>query len=142
VPADPGPTLERSARTILIADAIWDALLGTCLIIATVNSATVPVSAPALRPWLLFAVLAAACLAGAAFLLYLSTRQQAATACRSISPANMAATIAAIALLLISLLLPDPEALHVRTRHYGELARLHETAGDLGKLNVLGLRYT
>jgi hypothetical protein len=96
VPADPGPTPAPSARTILIADAAWDVLLGAGLIIATVNSA----AAPALRPWLLFAVLAAACLAGAAFLLYLSTRPQAATACRSISPANMAATIAGITLLL------------------------------------------
>jgi hypothetical protein len=100
VPADPGLAPAPSARTILIADAIWDALLGAGLIIATVNSATAPVSAPALRPWPLFAVLAAACLAGTAFLLYLSTQPQAATACRSISPANMAATIAAIALLL------------------------------------------
>ena len=100
MPADPRLAPAPSARAILIADAIWDALLGAGLIIATVNSAAVPPSVPALRPWPLFAVLAGACLASAAFLLYLSTQSQPATACRSISPANMAAAIAAITLLL------------------------------------------
>jgi hypothetical protein len=89
-----------SARAILIADSIWDALLGAGLIVATVSTVTRPLGAGPLRPWPLLAVLGAACLASSAFLLYASAQNEAGNVCRSVSPANMAATVAGVALLL------------------------------------------
>jgi hypothetical protein len=89
-----------SARTILIADSAWDALLGAGLIVATISSITRPLGAGPLRPWPLLVVLGAACLAASAFLLYASTQNEAVNVCRSVSPGNMAATVAGVALLL------------------------------------------
>ena len=96
----PGRQAGASARAILIADSVWDALLGVGLIVATFSAVTRPLGAGPLRPWPLLAALGMACLAASAFLLYASHQAGAASVCRSISPANMAATIAGIALLL------------------------------------------
>jgi hypothetical protein len=100
-PRQPGP----SARVILAADSAWDALLGTGLIVATVSATTRPLGAGPLRPWPLLVTLGVVCLAASAFLLHVSVlyagdQARAVSVCRSVSPANMAATIAGVALLL------------------------------------------
>jgi len=88
------------ARAILIADSAWDALLGTGLIVAAVTPVTRPLGAGALRPWPLPVALGAVCLASAAFLLHASAGTPAARVCHAVSPANMTATLAGVALLL------------------------------------------
>jgi hypothetical protein len=99
VPEPPGSQPGGPARTILIADSVWDLLLGVGLIVATVSAVTRPLGAEPLRPWPLPVALGAACLAASAFLLYASARGEAVNVCRLISPGNMAATVAGVALL-------------------------------------------
>jgi hypothetical protein len=89
-----------SARTILIADSAWDALLGAGLIVATVSGVTRPLGAGPLRPWPLLVALGAVCLAASAFLLYASAQNETVNVCRLVSPGNLAATVAGVALLL------------------------------------------
>lgn len=99
VPERPGSQPGDSARTILIADSVWDLLLGVGLIVATVSAITRPIGAEPLRPWPLPVALGAVCLAASAFLLYATARGEAVTVCRLVSPGNMAATVVGVALL-------------------------------------------
>lgn len=99
-PGRPGSRPGVSARAILLADSVWDALLGAGLIVATVSAVTRPLGAGPLRPWPLLVALGAVCLAASAFLLYASTQNEAVNVCRSVSPANMAATVTGVVLLL------------------------------------------
>ena len=100
VPEIPGSQPGGSARTILIADSIWDLLLGVGLIIATVSAITRPLGAEPLRPWPLPVALGAICLAASAFLLYASVSGETIAVCRLVSPGNMAAAVAGVAVLL------------------------------------------
>jgi hypothetical protein len=95
-----GQEYGSSARAVLAADAVWDALVGIALIVAAVGSATRPLGAGALRPWPLPVVLGIACLAVSVLLLHASAGTQAPDACRLIWPGNAAGTIAGVALLL------------------------------------------
>jgi hypothetical protein len=99
VPELPGSQPRGPARTILIADSVWDLLLGVGLIVATVSAVTRSLGAEPLRPWPLPVALGAACLVASAFLLYAIDRGEAVNVCRLISPGNMAATVVGVALL-------------------------------------------
>jgi hypothetical protein len=95
-PAGAGP----SSRTILVADAAWDAIIGAALIAASAASVTRPLGAGPLRPGLAPIGLGAVCLVVAALMIHASTGDQAAAACRLIAPGNAVGSIAAIAALI------------------------------------------
>jgi hypothetical protein len=100
-----GPTSERtsmlSAGAILIADGVFDLLVGAALIASTITSASGLLGAGSLKPWPLFVVIGAGCLAVSGLLLAASTRPDAAAMCRSIWQPNMLSTVASVALLLV-----------------------------------------
>jgi hypothetical protein len=94
------PGASPSPRTILIADAAWDAVVGAALIAASAVSVTRPLGAGPLRPGPVPVALGAVCLAFAALVIRASTGTQAAAFCRLIAPGNAAGAIAALALLV------------------------------------------
>jgi hypothetical protein len=83
-----GPASERtsmlSTGAILIADGVFDLLVGAALIASTITSASRLLGAESLKPWPLFVVIGAGCLAVSGLLLATSTGPDAAAMCRSI----------------------------------------------------------
>jgi hypothetical protein len=99
-----GPASEAtsvlSPRAILIADGVFDILVGAALIASIISSATHPLGAASLTPWPLFVVIGMGCLAVSGLLLAASTGPDAVVMCRSIWLPNMLSTVAGMALLL------------------------------------------
>lgn len=93
-------TAVPSPRAILVADAAFDVLVGAALIASTISWAARPLGAGSLKPWPLFVVIGAGCLAVAALLAAASTGPDAAVMCRLIWCPNMLTTVAGVALLL------------------------------------------
>lgn len=100
-----GPASERtsmlSTGAILIADGVFDLLVGAALIASTITPAARVLGAGSLKPWPLFVVIGVGCLAVSGLLLAASTGPDAAAMCRSIWLPNMLSTVAGVALLLV-----------------------------------------
>ena len=105
MPDDPQPTPTEptrgpAPRAVLVADGVFDALVGIGLIGGTIVSVTRPLGAESLRPMPLFVGIGVGCLAVSALLLAASVRPDAAVSCHLIWLPNMLTTMACVALLL------------------------------------------
>lgn len=98
---DPAP---RRLRVILGADAVWDALLGLALFLASWPAAAERIGLPVARPWPVFVLLGIGCVGFGVLLARTArsaNRADAATVSRAASIGNAAGTIGLIVLLLL-----------------------------------------